>query len=195
MKLTLDFESRSKADLKKIGAAVYAEHPSTEIMCAAIKIDGMLTGIWIPDYFKEIVRAWIEDSTQSGYDLSDEMRLLESWELLKFIEDADAIEAHNAFFERVIWENICVKRLGWSKIPVKKWRCSAAKAAAHGLPRALEGAGEALNLPIKKDKEGHRIMLKLCKPRKPTKHDPSEWHEKPEDLLKLFRYCIRDVEA
>ena len=31
-----DFETRSKADLKKVGAAVYAADPSTEIIMAGI---------------------------------------------------------------------------------------------------------------------------------------------------------------
>src|SRR5690606_6145358 len=58
-----------------------------------------------------------------------------------------------------------------------------------------------------KDMEGHRLMLKLSKPRKPRKQElrewavfedgpmPLLWHEKPEELRRLFRYCKRDVEG
>ena len=33
--ITLDFETRSEADLTRVGAVAYAEHPSTEIICMA----------------------------------------------------------------------------------------------------------------------------------------------------------------
>jgi DNA polymerase len=39
----------------------------------------------------------------------------------------------------------------------------------HSLPRALGMACSALNLPVQKDGEGRKAMLKLCKPRKPRK--------------------------
>jgi DNA polymerase len=38
-------------------------------------------------------------------------------------------------------------------------------------------------------------MMKMCKPRKATKNDLSEWHESPEDFEKLYEYCIDDVEC
>ena len=190
MNLTIDFETRSRADLKKVGAWAYAQHPSTEIMCMAMRTESPLvkglvnevsTGLWAPDKFGSKITEPLPWLAEKGFKID--------------IEHADTIEAHNAGFERAIWEEICVKRLGWPTIPPGKWRCSAAKAAAHSLPRSLEGAGEALGLAIQKDKEGHRIMLKLCKPRTPTKKNPNTWNEDPEDLLKLFRYCLRDVEA
>jgi len=52
-----------------------------------------------------------------------------------------------------------------------------------------------MGLPIQKDAEGHKIMLRLCKPKKPSKKDPSEWDNDPVKLQKLYDYCIRDVEA
>jgi DNA polymerase len=38
-------------------------------------------------------------------------------------------------------------------------------------------------------------MLKMCKPRRPTKTDDSKWHESSEDLLRLYEYCRNDVRA
>ena len=38
-------------------------------------------------------------------------------------------------------------------------------------------------------------MLKMSKPRKPTKHNKAEWHEKPEDMQRLRDYCVQDVRA
>ncbi len=38
-------------------------------------------------------------------------------------------------------------------------------------------------------------MMKLSRPRKPTKNNPSIWHEKPEDYEILYEYCKQDVEV
>ena len=197
MKLTIDFETRSRADIKKVGAWAYAQHPSTEIMCMAVMVGSGELGIYIPEKFQRMIDHTLPwgRSVEYGYETFDGHELIKTDSIHGFIPKYETIEAHNAGFERAIWEEICVKRLGWPKINPRVWRCSAAKAAAHSLPRSLEGAGAALGLPIQKDKEGHRIMLKLCKPRKSTKNNPKTWHEDPEDLLKLFHYCLTDIEA
>lgn len=94
------------------------------------------------------------------------------YELFTWIEAGELVEAHNAWFERGVWTNICVPKLGWAPIPQRSWRCSAAKAAAHSLPRGLGDATEVLQLDIRKDEEGAAIMKKMVKPRQPLK---SEW--------------------
>ena len=104
------------------------------------------------------------------------------------ITNVGLYEAHNAFFERAIWLNVL-------KLPPVQWSCSAAQCAAHSLPRSLDKAGEALGLSIQKDQEGKRVMMKMCKPRKPTKNNPAKWHEKPEDFETLYAYCMDDVRA
>ena len=74
-----------------------------------------------------------------------------------------------------------------------KWICTASMAAAMAFPRKLEDACEALDLPHKKDKEGHRVMLKLTKPRKATKHNQNKWHNSKDDLLRVIEYCESDI--
>src|SRR6185312_16634793 len=74
--LHLDYETRSEVDLKKCGLHVYAEHPSTEILCAAYALDD------------EPVRTW-----RKGQPIA---------ELAQSINLADTITAHNAQFERSI---------------------------------------------------------------------------------------------
>jgi DNA polymerase len=64
---------------------------------------------------------------------------------------------------------------GWPVMRWEQWRCSAAKAAAHALPRALDDAAAALHLPIRKDAEGSKLMKKMTKPRKPLKKELREW--------------------
>src|SRR5262249_51406880 len=44
----------------------------------------------------------------------------------------------------------------------------------------------------------HRLMLRMCKPRKPRKNEPKDailWHESPEQIDRLSRYCRSDVET
>ena len=176
MKLTIDFETRSACDIRKHGAWVYAENPTTQALCLAYKAEGSAPRIWKQG-----------DSTADLF-----------WEMGR----ASIIEAHNAGFEFAIWTYVCQRRYGWPAFPAEKLRCSAAKAAMHALPRSLEEAGRALGLPIQKDMEGHRLMLKMCKPRRPRKGEPETnpedpfglyWYEDPAELERLYQYCIHDV--
>ena len=47
MTVILDFETRSEADLKKVGAWAYSEHPSTEVICACWALDDELIREWV----------------------------------------------------------------------------------------------------------------------------------------------------
>lgn len=171
-KVVIDFETRSKIDLRKVGAWRYSEDESTEVLCLAYKINDGDIQIWRP----------FEND-------------IEPTRLLKAIIDGYLIEAHNAFFELSIWENICQQRWRWPSISRKNWRCSAAKCAALALPRKLEDACEALDLPFKKDVKGHKLMLQMCKPRRTSKTNPSIWWDDKERFERLYEYCIADVAA
>lgn len=49
MPILLDFESRSRADLKRIGGRLYWEHPSTEVLCCCWHdTDSGMSGTWVP---------------------------------------------------------------------------------------------------------------------------------------------------
>jgi DNA polymerase len=115
--------------------------------------------------------------------------------LVAHIAAGGLVEAHNALFEICIWHNVGVMQLGWPVIPLHQWRCSLAKCAHAAMPLALGQAGEAMGLPITKDTEGYKLMMKMCKPRKPTKNDPSTRHDSPEMRERLGQYCDVDVES
>lgn len=173
--IDIDFETFSKCDIK-MGPWRYAEDPSTDVMCMAHKVCEKETALFLPG---EAMPWWVK------------ARL---WETL----GPESVRAHNAMFEKAIWQRICVEKWGWPSIPDQYWKCSAAKCAAHALPRDLGRATLVLNTAIKKDDEGRRIMLKLTKPRKPSKKNPAaRWTPKvvPEDFKKLYAYCIDDVGA
>jgi DNA polymerase len=173
MKLTIDFETRSIVDLKKHGAWVYSEHPTTEILCLACKWEGQPAWIVTPKETEKIKAT------------------------MNAIAQATTIEAHNVQFEYALWVNVGVKKYGWPPLSLEKLRCSAAKSSMHSLPRALGNACAALGLAQQKDDFGYRIMMKLCKPRKPRMGEPEGlyWNEDPIDLDMLYRYCMQDVIA
>lgn len=173
MELTLDMETRSRVSLKDCGLYVYAEGESTDIMCIAVKVDSQIPWIWVPNKFRSLGKSEISDQ-----------------QLMELVKNADKIHAHNSSFERILWTEILVKRYGFHEIDFNKWRCTAAKAAAFSLPRALKYACEALDLNQKKDTLGYRIMMKMCKPNK-----KGEWQEDKKDFAILCRYCCQDVEA
>ena len=184
-KLTIDFETRSCADLKKFGAARYAQDPTTEVICLALKWHGQDPVLWYSPNFRSGVRSVSDDTVK------------------QMVSEADILEAHNAGFEVFIWKYV-MPRYGFAMFDVKKLRCSLAKAAMYGLPRSLEQACEALGVAQQKDKEGSRLMMRLCKPRRALKQDKlndpdwetrTYWYGTPEEFARLGEYCMQDVRA
>jgi len=181
MKLTLDFETRSKVDLKMAGMYRYAEDKSTEVLCLAIGgVPGEPVLLWAPDRWRALA--------------PEGLPWISSHRLESLIARADSYHAHNAGFELVVWQSVMIP-MGFSRLDPARMYCSAAKAAAMAFPRDLARACSAAGIPVEKDLDGRRIMLKMCKPRTPTKNNPSEWHEDPTEYRRLCEYCLQDVRA
>ena len=167
-RLIIDFETRSEADLKKVGAIKYAKHPSTEVLCAAYKINDGKTESWAPVFG--------DDTPGVIYNIKNQYTIV----------------AHNALFEWCIFNYV----LGFD-IPIEHFDCTAARAAAMALPRSLEGAGAALGLKVQKDMHGNRLMKKYMKPRPHwTKHGIGDKYFSDEfELLEVLEYCKTDIEV
>lgn len=191
-KLTIDFETRSAAPLKKCGAAAYAQDPTTEAICLALKWkDEDNPKIWFSPNFRFPHYRWAS------------LPLIGDDQVKQMMAEADIIEAHNAQFEFNIWKYV-MPRYGFDMFDVSKLRCSAAKAAMYGLPRDLAGACTAAGVAQQKDMEGSRLMMTLCKPRKALKaemlSDPDwehklYWRGTPADFARLGAYCLQDVRS
>jgi DNA polymerase len=166
--ITLDFETRSYADLKKVGAWAYSEHPSTEVICAAWGDDEGDTCTWSPL-------------------LADDDFWLKL--LYRQIEDGALIEAHNCAFEYSIWRNIMMPRFGAPAIPDENWRDTMAVAAYYALPMQLDRLAFALGYEGK-DPAGARLISKYSKLHLKT----AKLDIPPDDLEAFIRYCIKDVE-
>ena len=144
---TIDFETRSACDLPRCGAWRYSVDPTTEILCLAFRLPSWgagRTGLWTPA------------DGNPPTDVDADLR-----ELLIWIRCGRQMEAHNAWFERCIWANILVERFGFPAARERSWRCSAAKAAVHALPRGLDEALAALGLKERKDAAGSKVMKKM----------------------------------
>jgi DNA polymerase len=166
--LILDFETRSRVDLKSAGTYLYASDPSTEIICLAI-IDQDSKETWL----------WYADSPWAPAKSSFEA-----------IERAELIGAHNAEFDMGIYEYIAVE-LGWPEIPFEKWYCTMAQCRVNALPAALDDAAWALGLTTRKHASGKDLIQKLSIPNK----DTGEFNRNPALIKEMGAYCMQDVKV
>lgn len=167
--LHLDYETYSEADLRVVGAYKYAEHKSTEILVAGYTLNNGKVKQWQPHLSSKLPT-----------------------DLRQYLEDDDVlVVAHNAEFER----QITINCLG-IKVPLHRYRCTAARAAAAGLPRGLDGALGALGSPIRKDPRGWVALRRFAFPRKPTKNDQRTRirpKDDPEKWKILIEYNHQDI--
>jgi DNA polymerase bacteriophage-type len=190
MELTIDFETRSDEDIKN-GAQKYASAPRTEVTCMSLKVDDEPSRIYVPQYwYNKIGIKGLQEIV--GGDMS---RVLYQGDVSSLVYKADEIEAHNCEFEEAIWRYHMEPFFG--VLPVHKLRCSAVRAAMCSLPRSLAEAIKVLGLPVVKDEEGRKAMLKICKPQKSTKKGVTTewWHEEPSDYITMAKYCLTDTDA
>lgn len=195
MKLTIDFEARSTVDLRKTNAWVYAEHPTTQIMCMALKVNHERPKLFIPRSVRSLY----------GGVTNGNLPRIGGGSVKTLLKQATTIEAHNVSFEIALWTHKMVP-LGFPDLREEpyfsKLRCSASVAAMHALPRALGKVAGALELDNQKDSKGHSLMLQMCKPRQPRKAEREAnpdwantlyWFEDPDRMLRQARYCLQDV--
>ena len=169
-----DFETRSKTDLKKVGAAVYAADPSTEITWLAYAVDDGPVQQWRPG--DPVPAAWFEAAVNP------------SWTAV----------AHNDAFESAIELHILHPRYGFPLIPPDRHRCTQAKSLALGLPAKLGLLADVLEQANRKDSSGERLMHQMSKPRKARKdEDPAGvyWFEDDDRMQRLGAYNVQDVEV
>jgi DNA polymerase len=149
MKSVIDFETRSPVDIKTCGAYAYAAHPDTEVMMLAVRICGQEARVWVAPAYRHFLDT----------ELSDD-------ELQDIIDNCEEIAAHNAPFERAIWK-FKMEPLWFKPLPLEKIRCTMSQALMCNLPRKLEQAVKVWRKDApQKDNEGHKLMMKMSKPRK-----------------------------
>ena len=173
-----DYETRSTLILGGklgVGAARYARHRDTSVLCAAYCVDNEPVKLWLPG--DPIPEVWLEAVNNPDY----------------------LVVAFNDFFEASIERDVLAPRHGWPMVPIERHRCLQASALSLALPAKLEKVAAALSLSHQKDDPGHTVMLRLSKPRPPRRNeDPAGgpyWDNTPAKFEALYRYCKQDIEV
>lgn len=176
-----DIESFSPVNLAKSGVYPYAAHPKFELLLFGYSIDG---------------------GDARVIDLAGGERLPD--EVLAALTDPGVVKwAHNAAFERVClsaWLRSHHPELLDDKfLDPTQWRCTMIWSAYLGLPMSLDAVGAALDLDVKKDSAGKKLIKQFCTPATPSvlngggtrnlpASDPSGWAQ-------FVEYNRRDVEV
>lgn len=161
-------EGSKKKGFKAVGLEVYARHPSTKVFCLAW--DKNLWWPWMP------VPPHLRQHVESG-------GILAAW---------------NSEFEYWIWREVLAARLGWPELRLEQLTDGTPRARAWSVPGKLETCAEVMQLVVKKDKEGERLMKIFSWPRNPTKTNPrlvTSAADSPVEAAKYGQYCLRDVEV
>ena len=164
--ITIDMETKSYADLKKVGAWRYSEDPSTDIICICWGIDDRPIQEWWPGHPKGDVPADLHAALNNNH----------------------TVEAHNVAFERSIWQNVLAFKYGWPLPKNDQWRDTMAIACYLALPAALDGLSRALGYGPK-DPRGTRLISKYSKLHLKTATPEIP----PEALAEFVEYCKDDV--
>jgi DNA polymerase len=163
---TIDFETKSYADLKQVGAWAYSEDLTTDVICMAWGVGHEPIKTWVP--------------ARDGWACPDFVR--------SHLDGGGLLECHNAAFEKSIWQNVLVRRYEWPCVPSERWRDTMAVAAYYALPLALDRLAYALGYEGKAPEGGRlitkysKLHLKTAKPVIPA-----------DDLASFVEYCVRDV--
>lgn len=169
---SIDFETRSAIDLADQGLDIYANDPTTEVLCMAYGINPQDVDICNPkDKFL--------------YN-----------PVIAHVEQGGKIQAWNAMFEYAIWNCVCVPKYGWPPLKLEQCIDTMAIAAANNIPQSLGDAAIFMDSAHQKDTRGRYLIQKLCKPlhRRGVSSDlKPEFNEDPVLMSELFTYCEQDV--
>lgn len=173
---SIDFETRSAADLKKTGAHRYFEDPTADVLCAAYAFDDGPVHTW-----------------RIGLPCPDDLRA--------HISQGGKLAAWNAAFEFWAFTVVLGPRHGWPVPRIDQMIDTMAQAAAMSIPQSLDGAAKAMGLEQQKDKDGMRLIRKFSMPRKARKGEtPGRLYwtnpeDDPADFQRFCDYCRVDVEV
>lgn len=174
--LFLDFETYSEVDIEE-GSIRYAYHESTMPVCLTYGYEQGPVSLWTPDL---------------------ELPL----DVLDHVASGKRVYAHNAVFDWLIWNVICVREFGWPRLALAQLVDTQALAQAYSLPGSLDKACKAMNTAYVKSK-GLALIKRCCMPQPVKKgrtvtgyRQPGPWV--PEDkpfFDKLYAYGVDDTKA
>jgi len=173
VKVHLDIETRSRADLPGCGAYRYGIDPSTQVLMAAVSEEEHDAPIYL----------WVNPLFRDAGIPSDP-------EALELLAQASEVRAFNAPFEQPVLHGTSFR----PHIPLEAYRCTQAMARIAGLPESLDKCGDALGIASRKDAKGKSLIRLFSIPRK----EDGGWNEPrdhPEKWAQFADYCRQDVRA
>ena len=161
--LWLDYETRSRCDLRSRGSYNYAQDPSTEVICMAYAFDDEDVQLWTPDqpFPKRVGQHFFSD---------------------------EQIRAHNAGFDRLITEFVLCHDFKAPTPLLTQWYCTAAQARANCAPGSLEDVGRFASSSMRKDHRGNQLIRLLCIPKA-----DGTFNTDPTLLAEMGNYALQDV--
>lgn len=167
MTLVIDFETKSRCDLKACGVDRYASDPSTDILCMAA-IDTLTNQEWL--WYPE------DGALPAG--------------VLARLKSECAVAAVNARFDQAIWEFVAVDKYGFPLVHPDRWLCISAQMRVRSLPSSLENAGMALGAKRKKSNKGLQLIRQLSIPQA-----DGTFNNSVSLLREMGQYCLDDARA
>lgn len=174
--LSVDIETYSNADIKRVGLYRYAEDPSFDVLLIAYSVDG--GPVTVIDLY-----AHEDEELQTFYKL--------------LTDPGTEVHAYNAAFEwwclSIYFGLFDFSRLCSSYDLLRRMRCTMLHGMYCGYPAGLDAIGSALGLPQDKQKLsiGRALIRTFCKPNRNGKRVTPE--QEPEKWLLFKEYCKRDV--
>jgi DNA polymerase len=161
--LQIDFETASQCDLLTEGGYRYATDRTTRVLMMGWAFNDEPAVVWTPD---QPFPQRVIDHVKAGGE----------------------IRAWNAQFERLIWWYVLGPDYQLPEPKLEQFKCTAARARAHGLPGSLKDTGRALALEMQKQDAGQRLIKLYCVPGHKTEIPPDDW-------ALFLDYCRMDVEV
>lgn len=172
MKVHIDIETRSRADLPEVGAYRYGCDESTQVFMAAVSEEHADAPVylWVNPLFRD---AGVESEPEA----------------LELLAQAEEVRAFNAPFEQPVLHGVNFQ----PSVLLENWRCTQAMARIAGLPESLEKCGDALGIAAKKDARGKALIRLFSIPNEDgTFNEPRDHREK---WAEFCEYCRQDVRA
>lgn len=164
--ISLDYETKSRPDLKRVGLDVYSAHPECDVLMGAYSINRGRTNHFEGNRPPAELREALLDPK------------VEKW-------------AFNAQFERVI-----TRRALKIKTPYEGWRCTMALAYSLSFVGTLEQVGRQVGLPLDKQKlaTGSKLIKLFTQPQKVTAKQPIEWRNSFTNPVEWDEFCDYNIQ-
>ena len=167
--LFFDWETRSALDLTVTGTLRYVLDTSTHPLLLSWAVDDGPVKLWCPDLRQDLVPevwAYVEGRMEDVGVYPSRIGILLAQ------PDGYAV-AHNAGFDRAVWQQIATPDYGFPELPLERVLDSQAQAQASNLPGSLDFAGRALGLGTKTI-GGKAIMKRFADAAQPLPGAPAD---------------------